>query len=233
MGWRSRGPDTDGARGSVPASAAPSARRLRRARLGDLRLWLGLALVVGSVVVGARVMSVDEATVVVLRATRDLAAGSVPRDLVPVRVNSTVAGGEYLSGQPPAGDVLRWPISAGELVPRSAIAAAADTKMREVTIPVDPLHAPPGLQSGDMVDVWSSPRENEPGAPVLVLPAVTVAAVAAEDVGLGGEIGVVLDVPAESVSAVVLAARSGVVDLVAVPLGSQVLAGVDVEAAGP
>lgn len=233
MGWRSRGSGVDAVRGSVPASAAPTARRLRRARLGDLRLWLGLALVVGSVVVGARVMSVDEATVVVLRATRDLAAGSVPTDLAPVRVNAQVAGGEYLSGQPPAGDVLRWPISAGELVPMSAIAAAADTQMREVTIPVDPLHAPPGLQPGDMVDVWSSPRENEPGAPALVLPTVTVAAVASEDVGLGGEIGVVLDVPAESVSGVVLASRSGVIDLVSVPIGSQVPAGVDLKAAGP
>ena len=199
--------------------------------MGDVRLWLGIALVVGSVVVGVRVMSVEDNTVLVLRAARDLSAGSAPVDLEPVRINAVAAGGEYLTEQPAAGVVVRWPITAGELVPRSAIAPSHDVQMREVSVPVDPLHAPPGLQSGDRVDVWSAPRENEPGSPTLVLSSVAVASVASDDIGIGGEIGVVLSVPAELVAAVVSASRSGVIDLVAVPLRSQVPAGI--EAAGP
>lgn len=233
MAWRTRDRSDDGKRARVSAPSAPAARRLRRARLGDVRLWLGLALVVGSILAGVRIMSVDDDTVVVLRATRDLAAGSAPDDLAPVRVSRAAAGEGYLSQPPPAGEVLRWPIAAGELVPRSSIAAAAEQQVREVTIPVDPLHAPPGLQAGDMVDVWTSPRENEHGAPRLVLGGVTVTDVATEDMGIGGDIGVVVAVPAESVSEVVLASRSGVIDLVAVPLRSQTASSGAVEAAGP
>ncbi len=230
MAWLSRKQRVEGRRTAAAPSPAPPARRLRRARFGDVRLWLGIALVVGSVVVGVRVMSVEDNTVLVLRATRDLASGSAAVDLAPVRVNTLAAGNAYLTEQPSAGHVVRWPISAGELVPRSAIASAPDVPIREVAVPVDPLHAPPGLQAGDLVDVWSAPRENEAGAPSRVLAAVTVAGVASDDVGIGGEIGVVLNVPEELVAAVVSASRSGVIDLVAVPLRSQVPA--DIEVAG-
>jgi len=195
-------------------------------------LWLGLALVVGSVVLGARLMSPDDNSVVVLRASRDLAVGSTLDGLVPVRISRAAAGSGYLTSQPAAGEVLRWPVAAGDLVPRSAVVDGRSEDIRDVTIPVDPLHAPPGLTSGDLVDVWSSPHENEPGDPSLVLSGVTVGAVTADDLGLGGEIGVVLHVPANDVAEVVQASRVGVVDLVAIPIGSQPVANVEITAAG-
>jgi hypothetical protein len=79
------------------------------------------------------------------------------------------------------------------------------------------------LAMGDRVDVWVSPR---PGArdaatPRRVLTDVAVVTSAADRVGLGGEVAVVLAVPETEVPDLVLAARSGVVDLVAVPLGGQ------------
>ncbi len=166
-------------------------------------------------------MNSQEDGVVVLRATKDLDAGSPVVALTPVRVSRSVAGEEYLVEPPPDGAVLRWPVMAGELVPRSAITIGTVAQLREVSVPVDPLHAPPGLEPGDLVDLWSSPREADEGRPVLVLAGLSVANVATEDIGMGGEIGVVLLVPSEQVTDVVAASRSGVVDLISVPVGSQ------------
>ena len=90
-----------------------------------------------------------------------------------------------------------------------------------MTVPVDPLHAPPALQRGSLVDVWSVPGDPEQGEPGLVLPAVSVADVSTDALGMGGELAVVLDVPSGQVAAVVDAARGGEVDLVAVPARSQ------------
>ena len=226
--WSSRGARTEDASRTAIAAAQP-ARRLRRAGIGDLRLWLGLVLVIGSVLLGARLLGAEDDTVLVLRATRDLAVGSPLGGLASVRVDRAAAGDGYLV-EPPADGVLRWPIAAGELVPKSAVGEAFVEQVREVTIPVDPLHAPPGLQLGDLVDIWSSPRESEPGEPSLVLAGVTVAAVPADELGIGGDMGVVLAVPADRVANVVLASRAGVVDLVAVPVRSQLPRDVGLEA---
>ncbi|MHB1164798.1 MAG: CpaB family protein [Candidatus Nanopelagicales bacterium] len=198
--------------------AGPQVRRIGRARWGDVRLWLGLLLVAASMLVGARLMAAGDDTVTVLRATRDLSVGARLDGLVPVRLPRDAAQ-PYL-GQPVDG-VLRWPVLAGELVPRSAVATSPPEPTRQVTVPVDPLHAPPGLRPGDRVDVWSSPRgpADAAGPPVLVLASVPVASASSEQ-GLGGEVGVVLDVPVDDVAGIVAASRSGVVDLVAVPAAS-------------
>jgi len=194
-------------------------RRLGRATWGDARLWLGLALVVASMLVGARLMAAGDDTVTVLRATRDLSVGARLDGLVPVRVPREAA--QLYLGQPVEG-VLRWPLLAGELVPLSAVETSPAEPTRRVTVPVDPLHAPPSLQPGDRVDVWVSPRDASgvAGLPVLVLASVPVDSASSEH-GLGGEVGVVLDVPVADVADVVAASRSGVVDLVEVPAASQ------------
>jgi hypothetical protein len=208
-------------------STVPTARRLQRARIGDLRLWAGLALLVVSMAIGATLLSAGDDTVTVWRASRDLSAGSAPVDLEPVAVSRSVAGDRYVGSDVDAVGVLRWPVQAGELLPRAALTQPAAAATREVTIPVDPMHAPAGLQAGDIVDMWSTARDaasadtQVDAAPILVLPAVRVIALAGSDVGISGELGVVLEVRAEDVPAVVAASRAGVTDLVAVPLVSQ------------
>lgn len=200
---------------------APAAARQRTARASDLRLWLGILLLVGSTTAGYLLLSRGEDTVTVWRVTRDLAPGAAPTSLERVSVNRDVAGPGYAR----PGDVLtgrlRWPVEAGGLLPLAAIDPDPPTDTREVTVPVDPLHAPVAMQSGDLVDVWSMPRPDTASAggaePALVLPAAVVTSVAADAIGIGGEIAVVLEVPAPVVAAVVAATRSGVVDLVAVP----------------
>lgn len=205
-------------------ATAPVAARQRPARFSDLRLWLGILLLVGSTAAGSLLLSRGEDTVTVWRATRDLSPGAPPTGLEQVAVSHDVAGAGYAR----PGDVLvgrlRWPIATGGLLPLAALDAPTRDDTRQVTVPVDPLHAPVALQAGDRVDVWSMPRP-ESGAPDgpgprLVLPAAVVTSVAADSIGIGGEIAVVLEVPSGVVASVVAATRSGVVDLVAVPATS-------------
>lgn len=202
---------------------APAAVRQRRARVGDLRLWAGVALLAVSALAGFVMVGGGDDTVTVWRATRDLGVGAEVADLEAIRVAPGVAAAGYLG---PADDLagrLRWPVAAGELLPAGSLAPSTDADMRRVTVPVDPLHAPVGLVAGDVVDAWVTPRADTTSAvdAGLVLGGLTVAAVSAESVGLGGELGIVLEVPAADVSRVVAAARGGVLDLVAVPQASQ------------
>ena len=64
----------------------PTPRRVRPPRWLDLRLVLGVLLVLGSVLLGARIVSAADATVPVWTAVRDLAPGTELRadDLVAV-----------------------------------------------------------------------------------------------------------------------------------------------------
>ena len=88
---------------------------------------------------------------------------------------------------------------------------------------VDPLHAPAGLQAGDLVDVWATPSTpaGTSGTPRQVLDDVPVSAASADETGMSGQLAVAVDVPPERVAEVIAAARGGVVDLVAVPVTSQ------------
>lgn len=211
-------------RAAGATAAPPPARRLRRATVGDLRLWLGIGLLAGSAAVGAMVLSSSDATVLVWRAERDLSAGSRPVDLVPVSVAPDIAAAGYLRPGDLLDGVLRWPLAAGELVPSNALTPPASGPTRQVTIPVDPLHAPAGLQVGDLVDVWATSGGSDldvSGEPRQVLAAAAVAGIGSDELGLRGEVGVVLDVAVSDVPGLVGAARGGVLDLVAVPAASQ------------
>jgi hypothetical protein len=209
--------------GAPPADghSAPAANRQRTARFSDLRLWLGIALLVGSTATGFLLLSRGEDTVTVWRATRDLAPGTPPTGLEPVSVSRDLVGDGYARPGDPLDGRLRWPIAAGGLLPHAVLDGAPRADTRQVTVAVDPLHAPVALQAGDVVDVWSMPRPDAaavPGLePVLVLPGAVVATVALDSLGIGGEVGVVLEVPSSMVAAVVAATRTGVVDLVSVP----------------
>lgn len=204
--------------GAVPPS--PPAQRSRRAWWRDTRVVLGLALVVGSVVLGARIMTLGEQTVSVWRATRDIAAGAVPStaDLEAVSLPATVAG-----AYAPAADVpqqrLARDIRAGEVLPAEGVAGAP--VVRWVTLPIEPLHAPADLAPGDLVDVWSTPQADLGAAvaPELVRSDVLVVGVDGDPAGFGGEYGVVVEVAPTDAADVLRAVRGGAVDLVRVPVG--------------
>jgi hypothetical protein len=129
---------------------------VRPPRWLDLRLVLGVLLVLGSVLLGARVVTAADATVPVWSAAGDLAAGTVlaEGDLVAVSVRLDDVAGQYLATSTrPAGRVLGRAVRAGELVPRSALEEA--TGLVQLALPVQAGYVPPSLTRGQVVDVYA------------------------------------------------------------------------------
>lgn len=209
----------------------PRAQRLRSPRWGDLRLWLGVGLLIASMFVGARLLSQGSETIAVWQAERDLSVGSQQWDLRPITVSLGAAGADYVPVTERPSGTLRVPIAAGDLLPKSAFGDASEGPRRTVTVGVDPLHAPVGLAPGDVVDVWSTPAADsmigtDSGTiePILVLTDVNIEHVSSDSLGVGGQMAVVLSVAPDQVPEVVRAGRIGAVDLVRVPLDSQSIA---------
>jgi hypothetical protein len=122
----------------------------------DLRLVLGVLLVLGSVLVGARVLTAADATVPVWAAAGDLAEGTVlaADDLVAVPVRLDDVAQAYLaSSTRPEGRVLARAVRAGELLPRSAL--DEPTGGVQLALPVQAGFVPPSLTRGQLVDVYA------------------------------------------------------------------------------
>jgi SAF domain len=164
---------------------APAARRVRTPRWLDLRLVLGVLLVLGSVLLGARVVGAADATVPVWSVTGDLAAGTVlsAEDLTAVDVRLDAAASGYLSTTvDPQGRTLARAVGAGELLPGAALEETTD--LVQVALPAQAGWVPPGLHRGQLVDVYA-----------VADPAAGAAGVADGSVGL-----VVGGAPVQSVS---------------------------------
>jgi hypothetical protein len=140
---------------AVPASPRP--RRIAAPSWFDLRLVLGVLLVLGSVLLGARVVANARHTFPRVAAKRDLAAGTVltASDLAIAQVRLPGAAGHaYLADLARAlGKQLAQPVSAGELVPRSALSVAA--ARTTVTVPLAS-GAAPDLHKGERIEMWLS-----------------------------------------------------------------------------
>ncbi len=176
-------------------------------------------------------MSQDAPTVTVWQASRDLSVGAPALHVQPITVALGSVSEDYLPiDEPPTGE-LRFPISQGELIPRSALGPSTTEPIRIVTLGVDPLHAPIDLSSGDRVDIWSTPSDSPMSGPVSsidassgpnrVLENVLVETVSADS--MGRQLAVVVRVAPNDVAVLVQASRAGVIDLVAVPALSQSL----------
>lgn len=191
--------------------AGRTARRLQRPGWRDLRLVVGVLLVLISVAGGTRlVMSLDDTTPV-YAATRDLLPGQpvTGEDLTVVQVRMAEQAGRYVDGGQPVapGTHLIRGVGAGELVPATALGTARQALDKTVTVPVDP-SALAGLATGVLVDVWVSPRDPDALgvaylAPRLLLPGAVVDRVPQQGTGLGAGLG------RASVSVVVPADRVG------------------------
>lgn len=219
-------PAADTAAPDTPAR--PSAPRARRLRGGgrDLRLALGVGLVLLAVLVGSRVVSSGGDRVQVWALRAPLAAGTAlaADDLVAVPVALDATEAYVLATTDVAGQRLTRDVGADELLPAAALAAGDAAPRRLVTVPVDALHAPPGLARGERVDVYVTPKDGASvgGDAVTVLPALVLAGALVADPGVvdqsgsSNQVGVVLDVAAKDADRAVAAARAGDVDLVRV-----------------
>jgi SAF domain-containing protein len=138
----------------------PAAARATTPGWRDPRLWVGVVLVTGSVVAGARILSGADDMTPVWAASSDLAAGQAltAADLEPVRVRFADAADHdrYLGvdEELPAALTLTRPLSAGELVPAAALGEEAADDTVSVSIAVAPEHVPTDLVRGSRVDVW-------------------------------------------------------------------------------
>jgi hypothetical protein len=179
------------------------ARRISRRRWQDPRLWVGVALVAVSVVVGARLLAAADDTVPVWRVTQGLEAGDpVTADVVEVAHvhfgDSAVAHG-YLSADQGLAEGLRADraVEAGELLPATAVSLGKPVAPRELPLGVTSAGIPTDLGSGDRVEVWAVPDSDERGrAASRVLADVAVTAISASGpTGIAAERQVLVAVP--------------------------------------
>jgi len=163
---------------------APPAVRARGPGWRDPRLWLGIALVAASVLVGARLLGGADDTVEVWGVDADLAAGQpvTEADLVArrVRFDDDADGDRYLlvGDRLPDDATLSRAVGAGELLPAAAL-GAAEEGLTEIPVWAPAEVIPASTEPGSVVDVWVTPTPGAGGTKgsVLVLDDVVVIAV--------------------------------------------------------
>lgn len=138
----------------------PAATRSSSPGWRDPRLWVGVVLVTGSVVAGARLLSGADDMTAVWSASSDLVSGQTltADDLVAsrVRFDDRVDEQRYLPVEDdlPGALTLDRPLAAGELVPASALGEEPEDDTVAVSIAVAAEHVPTNLVRGSHVDVW-------------------------------------------------------------------------------
>jgi hypothetical protein len=194
-------------RGDAIAPGTP-ALRVRRPGWRDPRLWIGVVLVAGSVVAGARLLAAADDTVQVWAAASDLGAGQrlTEDDLVATRVRfadeDTLSGYFAVDDELPADLRLLSGLAAGDLLARAAVGSSADSGLVEVPVAVEPEQVPPSVGAGSVVDVYVVAGPDVEGeaastadGPALSGVTVVDAPALAESFGTSGRRQLVLAVP--------------------------------------
>lgn len=165
---------------------APAALRSRRPGWRNPRLVLGVLLVAGCVLAGARLLAAAEQTTAVWAVAETLPVGAEVRteDLEPreVRFPDAATAAAYLAAREPvaAGSRLLHEVRAGELLPAAAVTSAEVEPRVEVPLAVAPEDLPATVRQGSLVDVWVG-RESSAER---VLESVEVVAVPSAEDGL-------------------------------------------------
>jgi hypothetical protein len=207
---------------------------VRPPRWLDLRLVLGVLLVLASVLLGARVVSAADATVPVWAVAGDLAAGTElsAEDLVAVDVRLDDTAAAYLSvGTRPEGRTLARAVREGELLPRTALEEAEE--LVQLALPVQSGYVPPGLERGQLVDVYAV-ADPAAGATAVADGSVTLVVRKAPVQAISGRSEGVLSTPTTAVQ-VVVAVSDGDADEVLAAIAGRPLVVVvheSVDAAG-
>jgi len=200
---------------AVEAVPGPTPRRVRPPRWLDLRLVLGVLLVLASVLLGARVIGAADATVPVWAVTADLAAGTelTAGDLVAVDVRLDETAGAYLSTSTrPDGRTLARAVRDGELLPRTALEETGE--LVQLALPVQSGYVPPGLQRGQLVDVYAV-ADPAAGATAVADGSVGLVVERAPVQAISGRSEGVLSTPTTAVQVVVAVAADDAADVLA------------------
>jgi hypothetical protein len=159
---------------------SPTPRRISKPSWLDVRLVLGVVLVLAAVLIGATVVGSARRTTIEFAASRDLAPGTTVRadDLHAVQVQLPHDARVYVtrSGQA-VGRVLNHAVAKGELLPATALGRPSDRTTVTVPFAAD---AAPKLARGERIVVWLS----TPSCPsTVLLPDVSVQDVHPADAG--------------------------------------------------
>lgn len=180
------------------ALASPPASRQRRSRWRDPRMWLGVVLVVGSVVAGAKVLASADDTVAVWQLVHDVPSGAVlsGSDVRATQVHfaEPAVAGQYVRANAALGpgEHATRDLHAGEMLSVGAVSSAASPLRRQLPLGVAAPSAPADLRPGDHVEVWAVPPADQGAAstrpvPALVLPDVVVLSVGGSAAGVSGD----------------------------------------------
>ena len=211
---------------TTPVVGVPGAVRAASPGWRDPRLWIGIAIVSASVLLGARLLGSADQTVAVWAVAADAAAGTelTADDLVATRIrfDDAQAAARYLSAAepPPEGARLDRDVSAGELLPRSALDTSAGARLAELPLDFLDSGVAATLRRGDRVDVFVTSPSTDADAAELPLEDVTVLDVirGSSSLGSSGGVQVILgltDHQRADLPRIVQAAASGRVYLVA------------------
>jgi hypothetical protein len=154
------------------------------------------------VLVGARLFASADDSVAVWRVSEDVAAGDevtmADVESVQVRIAEGGAAAAYVSADAPLMPGLRSvrALTAGELLPSSAVMTESVDVPRELPLGVAAAGIPTGLTTGDRVEVWAVPAPDVSRLPSPVLEDVPVVAISGDEPGgISAERQVLVAVP--------------------------------------
>ncbi|MEJ7706702.1 MAG: hypothetical protein WKF82_05065 [Nocardioidaceae bacterium] len=141
--------------------ASPPARRVRVTRWRDPKMLFGLVLVLGSVVVGAKVLAAADDSVAVWQLDQAVIQGTVLTgdDLRTTRIRfaDDALLDRYLLADEiiPTGALAVRDLAAGELLSDTAVTTSGESSLRLLPLDVGSGGIPAGLAAGDHVEVWA------------------------------------------------------------------------------
>jgi flagella basal body P-ring formation protein FlgA len=168
------------------SSTATSKERKPRSFWFDPRFAIGIALVVVSVLGVLGIVATADSSVQVFVARSALVPGDRvdAGDLLATSVRLGDLDAKYLRAAdvPSGGLVVTRAVSAGELVPASAVGARAGVRVASVVVAVQGT-LPKSVVAGAVIDLWSASRgeDRSYGPPAVLASSVTVVRVIASD----------------------------------------------------
>lgn len=195
-----------------PALVPNVSRKVKR----DFRLWLGIGLLLLSILTISHLISAAGARTDAVALSHDVLAGKqlTLDDLEVVQVAVPSTGSYVNSIESALGIKTTRNMSAGELIPVSLQTTSTSANLRSVSLPIKAGHLP-NLQPGDLVDIWSTPSSDGlqiPGPPVLLSKAATVADAPAE-IDPNSDTALSVLIPKNEVAKIVAALRDGQIDI--------------------
>lgn len=198
--------------------------RVRRTPWGDARFYIGLALVVLSILGVWLIVNASRTTTPVLQADRTIVPGEAlsSSDFSVVDVSLGAAAQRYLAPQDlAAGQIATRGMAEGELLSAAAVGDADDARTTTIVVESS-VGLPAEIEPGTVVELWQAPPLEEGfDEPRVLVADVTVASlVEADGVMAQNRPAVELVIDRSDVSDV-LSAMTGGAALSIVPMGSR------------